>query len=155
VGCEMRAQQSTREEDVRYYDRVASLYHDDTTRFDAEHPFYGRLFTDTRLTDELLHRMEAHERRFEFWSPNLYRFLDGYWITHPIFDVGIPHSVLGAPVHSDGGGGGSNPHDPDGGNGSVPEPTTFVLMISGLMSVATYLIWRKRKSAGPSAKPTN
>jgi hypothetical protein len=94
VEFETRAPQWTPADNVWYYDRVAILYHDDTTRFDADHPFYGRLFEDSRLTDELLSRMRAHERRFEYWSPNLYRFLDGYSFTHPIYDGGIPRSVL-------------------------------------------------------------
>jgi hypothetical protein len=96
-------------------------------------------------------RWEAHEQRFEYWHPYLWRILDGYeFRPHPDHRRSIDPPPIDPPPHSGGsgngphggggdGGGGSPGVQPRGGGGTpgaIPEPGSIVLLISGFSLVA-------------------
>jgi hypothetical protein len=124
-----------------FYDAVLKFDHDHPGIFAHEHPFYTKMLHDPAMIDHLVHRWESHERRFEYWSTPLWKFLDGYLLSQN------GHSSTNQnPTSPPNSGPGSQPIRTQ----SIPEPSTAILLISGL---AVGLAWRvvSRSSLRPTA----
>ncbi|MGP0068002.1 MAG: PEP-CTERM sorting domain-containing protein [Isosphaeraceae bacterium] len=116
-----------------YYEGVLNLYHNHPAAFEHDHPFYVKMFDDPTMLDKLVRRWESHEQRFEYWHNCLWKVLDGYEVSQQ--GLTPPGQILPPPSGTSGvgaqGGGGSG----NGGIGaqSVPEPSTIVLCLTGLL----------------------
>jgi hypothetical protein len=126
-----------------FYERELSLEHRQPAGFANEHPFYAKLFNDPTMLNNLVDRWEAHEQRFEYWNFPLWKILDGYVVSREgLTPPGriLPPAPGGSGVGAQGSGGNGN-----GGVGaqSVPEPSTAILWISGLLVGLGRLAWRR------------
>jgi len=122
------------------------------TVFDKHHPFFGGILTDPAYMDQMVSRWKAHEQRFEYWHPYLWRILDGYeFRPHPSPPIIPPPNSgnSGTGGHggggSGGGGGGTQPGGGGGKTGATPEPSSFVLWISGLALALLGPVFRKKR----------
>jgi hypothetical protein len=145
--------------DLKFYEHVVSLRNLDPKKFDRVHPLTGRMLTDERVYERLLHEWRTHPIQFELSHRCLWHTLHGEWLwrsEHPFIPAFIPpvetrtHVVSGPPPDSPpdghpgshdqggGGGGGGGVHD-----GSVPEPSSWVLALSAV-SLASLAAARRR-----------
>lgn len=126
-------------------------------RLHERHWFFFGILTDHSYMDQIVKRWESHEPRFDSWHPYLWRMLDGYihepqtaapprssaipsdfpgLISEPTapgingrlgeLGGGVPPLDRGEPG-GDKNGGGPTPQ------AAVPEPSAFVLMLSGVI----------------------
>jgi hypothetical protein len=111
--------------------------------FKHEHPFYAKLFNDPIEMNKLVLRWEAHEQRFEYWNFPLWKVLDGYLV----FEKSLipPTEIQSVPPGSTGLGAQGSGGSGNGGIGaqSIPEPSTLVLWIIGLLAGLGRLAWRR------------
>jgi hypothetical protein len=132
---------------------VLALEHNHPIEFAKEHPFYTKMFDDPVMLDKLIDRWEAHEQRFEYWHDCLWKVLDGYVASHPE----LPAPAPGNPTEIAGSGpndrNGSSPESlgPAGGPGgggvstaAVPEPSSGLLIVLGLLGSGSWLVLRVR-----------
>jgi hypothetical protein len=139
--------------DVRIYERVERMRELAPTKFDHIHPLAGRMLSNERVYEKLLRQWEDHPARFELAHPCLWHVLHGkmlYRRDHPLFPAVVPSGELPPQVqnysppdvgdpgdHGQGGpGGGIHP-------GSVPEPSSAVISLSGLI-LASLALARRR-----------
>ncbi len=129
--------------DEEFYKGALKLDHRRPAEFAHNHHFYAKLFNDPTLMDDLVARWEAHEQRFEYWSFPLWKVLDGYVVSRNVRTP--PPPILPPPSGTSGTGSQGNGGTGNGGVGtqSVPEPSTLVLFISGLMVGLGRLAWRR------------
>ena len=125
-----------------YYEGILNRYHQHPAEFEHNHPFYAKMFNDPTMLNNLVHRWEAHEERFEYWHFCLWKVLDGYLVYEQSLSLPIipPAPSGNSGIGAQGSGGTGN-----GGIGaqSVPEPSTGVLWTSGLMVGLGWLAWRR------------
>jgi hypothetical protein len=129
----------------------------DPTAFDHTYPVLGKLLASEQGYDEFLSD-HTFSRLLCKHTPFLWRVVAGDifyhrihpWLTPPPFPDGPPLlQVGGSPGGSPSGGGGSPGGNPGGSGGpfhteSAPEPSSWVLMASGLVLWLT-LHWRCRR----------
>jgi hypothetical protein len=124
-----------------FYDAVLKFDHDHPGIFAHEHPFYAKLINDPTKIDHLVKRWESHEQRFEYWNFPLWKFLDGYLLSQK--GQSSPPQNLPSPPNSGLGTQGSGVSGNGGvGTQSIPEPSTAVLWITGLVAGLCRLAWR-------------
>jgi hypothetical protein len=142
-----------------YTEGMMHLYHRHPRWFEHEHPFFTEMFNNPEMMDRLVARWEGHERRFEYWHNSLWRVLDAYAIRHddplpqiPIVRLSASNAVSEAQGNGPGGGGGARGSG-SGGNisgASVPEPSTGILVVSGLVAGLVGFAWRRVSRRPPS-----
>ncbi len=149
---------------VVLYEKLVADRDANPTVFDKHHPFFFGILTDPAYMDQIVARWEAHEERFEYWHPYLWRILDGYEFRPdpslsraiiPPPDPGNPGTGQPGGSRSGGGGGAGGGVQPDAGGGNTcatPEPSSFVLWISGLTLALLGPVFKKygpHRRAGP------
>jgi hypothetical protein len=128
-----------------YYEGILNRYHQHPAEFEHNHPFYAKMFNDPTMMNNLVHRWEAHEERFEYWHLCLWKVLDGYLVYEQ--SLSLPTHVLPPPSGNSGIGAQGSGGTGNGGIGaqSVPEPSTGVLWTSGLLVGLGWLAGRRFK----------
>ena len=132
-----------------YAREVLNLDHQHPRWFAHAHPFYTHMFENQVMMDRLVARWEAHEQRFEYWHNSLWKILDAYAIEHeappsflptglPSSSNGVSEARGGVPVGGNPGGGGQGIVSVAG----VPEPSSGVVMVSGLIVGLMGFTWR-------------
>jgi hypothetical protein len=123
---------------VLLYEELVVYRDSHPTVFDRRHPFFSRLLTDPAYMNRIVDRWKAHEARFEYWHPYLWRILDGY--EHRLDSQPPPHHEpppkRGGGHHGSGGGSGGGGHHGSGGGidpSATPEPSSIVVFLSGLV----------------------
>jgi len=129
---------------IALYEHEEKLQDNNPTGFDQKHPLLGQLLSNQEVHDNLLQQFESHPKHFEHQYPFLWKVLDGDRLDHekhPFAPPISPSPVNIVPITEDSQG---NPGDPGihGGSkpgggpsvGSVPEPSTGVLMLSALIA---------------------
>ncbi len=129
---------------VRLYESVVADRDLAPVKFDESHPFYGRLLTDPTFADRLIHRWEGHEQRFEYWHNELWRILDGMAQLHQPSSTD-PQLPISPPPSSDSSGPPASTGEMPASPASTPEPSTWVMMVSGFVFVGL-AIFRNRMS---------
>jgi hypothetical protein len=127
---------------IRLYEHEDRLWDKDPARFDRKDPLIGELLSSQLVYENLLQDFEAHPKRFERQYPFLWRVLDGdmlYHEKHPFEPPTALNPLNAVPFHKKGHGDPGDPgmpRDPppsfDPGGGSVPEPSSGVLMLTAL-----------------------
>ncbi len=138
------APEKMEESNIRYYEGVVQLEHKHPLEFEHEHPFYAKMFHDPVMLDKLVARWEAHPQRFEYWHNCLWKVLDGYVATHP----SLPAQLGPSPIEV--GPGGVSYRVPPGGGGvtpsSVPEPSSGLMIVLALLTVGSWLAYRRART---------
>ena len=127
---------------LAFYEGALRFDHRHPIEFKHEFPFYTKLLSDSTLMNHFVARWEAHEQRFEYWGFPLWKVVDGYVLSRMSLPPG-PHHRL-PPRHSgteySGSGGiGNGGIDPQ----FVPEPSSGILSICGLVAGLLALTWRR------------
>jgi hypothetical protein len=153
--------------DVRLYEQVERMRELAPAKFDHVHPLAGRMLSNERVYEKLLHQWTEHPLRFELAHPCLWHVLHGkmlYRHDHPLFPAVSPSGELppqaenffppdvGDPGNHGQGGSGGGIH-----SGSVPEPSSAVISLTGLILASlaaarrrAYLWLRMHRPAGES-----
>ena len=132
---------------IRLYEHEMNLRAQDPASFDRKHPVLGKLLTGEKGLDDFLRQRTFHHGLLCVHTPFIWRVVDGDILYHkkhpfgslPLIPGGGPaFNVDNGPGASASAGGGSGAHG-TGGSGdtfhpsSVPEPSAWVLMASGLV----------------------
>ncbi len=128
-------------ERILLYEHEMGLYNRDPTRFDEQHPVLGRILASEEGFDAYLAK-HTFPRLLCKHTPFLWRVIDGDILYHRLHPFAKPPSVPDTELTPPGGntsdstppGGGG----PGGGSGptihqsSVPEPSSWVILASGV-----------------------
>jgi len=141
---------------VLLYEELVAYRDADPTVFDKHHPFFAGILTDPAYMNQIVARWQAHEQRFEYWHPYLWRILDGYEFRPdpappPPIDPPPDPGNSGKGDHGGGGSsaGGGGGAQPDGGGGkpsATPEPSSLVLWISGFGLALLGPVFKKKRT---------
>jgi hypothetical protein len=144
---------------LKIYEHEVVLRDRDPEKFDQIHKLGGRLLASEAVYEQLLHEWKAHPVKFENAHECVWRVLEGdmyYHELHPFQPPVLPGGdppITPVDVFTPPGGGPTPPNDPPPGGGvhsaSVPEPSAFVLLASGLVLVSLAEARRRFKSVRP------
>ncbi len=147
---------------ILLYEHEMGLYNSDPSRFDEHHPVLGRILASEEGFDAYLAK-HTFPRLLCKHTPFLWRVIDGDILYHRLHPFAKPPSVPDTVLTPPGGntsdstppgGGGPGGHDPGGGGSgggsgptihqsSVPEPSSWVIMASGV--ALTFLAALRRR----------
>jgi hypothetical protein len=155
---------------ILLYEHEMSVFDKDPTRFDEHHPVLGRILASEQGFDAFLAK-HTFPRLLCKHTPFLWRVIDGDILYHRLHPFAVPTSGSESGPTPPGGstsdgtppggtgttpdGGGPGGHDPGSGGGSgggsgptirpasVPEPSSGILMVSGV-TLALIAAFRRR-----------
>ena len=146
-----------KESRIRLYEHEVNLRDQDPTAFDHKYPVLGQVLSSEAGYDKFLEERTFHHGLLCEHDPFLWRVVDGDILYHKL------HPFIGPPLSPDSGptltidtlpgAGGPNPPGSGGTihSSSVPEPSSWVLMVSGvilaLLAVARRRVFLKLSAA--------
>jgi hypothetical protein len=145
-----------KQKDMLLYDDLVAFRGSNPSRFDKEHPFFGKLLSDPSYMNAVVDRWEDDEERFEYWHPYLWQILNAYVNQpQPIGPPPLPPPGQQGNGETGGGsnGGGDSQPGGGGGNGSaIPEPPSGFLLLLAVSAVLFSCAWTRQRFGLPSLR---